>query len=148
MTWLYPAEITPLPIRAAANGLATSANWTWNFMVVMITPVAFATIGYQTYIIFAVLNAAIAIVSWWIFPETAGRSLEEMDGIFARASMWNPYDVIKIEKKTPRRYDTKGRMLELDNVLSEEGIEKKGSKGEKNQETMADTHSAGSSEEH
>lgn len=27
MTWLYPAEITPLSIRAAANGISTSANW-------------------------------------------------------------------------------------------------------------------------
>lgn len=33
MTWLYPAEITPLSIRAAANGISTSANWLFNFMV-------------------------------------------------------------------------------------------------------------------
>lgn len=55
MTWLYPAEIVPLKIRAPANGLSTSANWIWNFMVVMITPVSFSSIGYQTYIIFAVM---------------------------------------------------------------------------------------------
>lgn len=55
MTWLYPAEIVPLRIRAPANALATSANWAFNFMVVMITPVSFSSIGYQTYIIFAVM---------------------------------------------------------------------------------------------
>ena len=55
MTWLYPAEIVPLKIRAPANALATSSNWIFNFMVVMITPVAFDNIGYQTYIIFAVM---------------------------------------------------------------------------------------------
>ena len=55
MTWLYPAEIVPLRIRAPANALSTSANWAFNFMVVMITPVAFENIGYQTYIIFAVM---------------------------------------------------------------------------------------------
>ena len=72
MTWLYPAEIVPLRIRAPANALSTSANWVtleiygkcepyadgskaFNFMVVMITPVAFASIKYQTYIIFAVM---------------------------------------------------------------------------------------------
>lgn len=27
MTWLYPAEIVPLRIRAPANALSTSANW-------------------------------------------------------------------------------------------------------------------------
>jgi MFS family permease len=55
MTWLYPAEIVPLKIRAPANALSTSSNWIWNFMVVMITPVAFSTIGYKTYVIFAVM---------------------------------------------------------------------------------------------
>jgi len=48
MTWLYPAEIVPLRIRAPANALATSANWIFNFMVVMITPVSFTSIGYKT----------------------------------------------------------------------------------------------------
>jgi hypothetical protein len=55
MTWLYPAEIVPLRIRAPTNALSTSANWIFNFMVVMITPVSFSNIGYQTYIIFAVM---------------------------------------------------------------------------------------------
>lgn len=55
MTWLYPAEIVPLRIRAPANALATSANWAFNFMVVMITPVSFSSIKYKTYIIFAVM---------------------------------------------------------------------------------------------
>lgn len=55
MTWLYPAEIVPLRIRAPANALSTSANWAFNFMVVMITPVAFTTISYKTYIISAVM---------------------------------------------------------------------------------------------
>jgi len=27
ITWLYPAEVTPIRIRAEANGLSTSANW-------------------------------------------------------------------------------------------------------------------------
>ena len=77
MTWLYPAEIVPLRIRARANGLSTSANWITNFMVVMITPVAFSSIGYQTYIIFAVLNICIIPVVYIFYPETAYRSLEE-----------------------------------------------------------------------
>ncbi len=33
MTWLYPAEIVPLRIRAPANALSSSANWAFNFMV-------------------------------------------------------------------------------------------------------------------
>ncbi|KAF3763371.1 general substrate transporter [Cryphonectria parasitica EP155] len=82
MTWLYPAEIVRLRIRAPANALSTSANWIFNFLVVKITPVAFNNIGYQTYIIFAVINAFMVPSVYFFYPETACRSLEEMDGIF------------------------------------------------------------------
>lgn len=30
MTWLYPAEVTPLSIRAPANAISTTANWIFN----------------------------------------------------------------------------------------------------------------------
>lgn len=122
MTWLYPAEITPLTIRAAANGVSTASNWIFNFLVVLITPIAFATIENRTYIIFAVLNAVIAITTFFIFPETAGRSLEEMSAIFEKASIWNPYDVVRIEKRTPRRYDEQGRPIGFDSMLAEAGF--------------------------
>ncbi|KAF9265001.1 general substrate transporter [Marasmius fiardii PR-910] len=85
MTWLYPAEIVGLRVRGPANALSTASNWTFNFMVVMITGPAFQNIDYGTYIIFAVLNALIVPVVYFFFPETAGRSLEDMDVIFALA---------------------------------------------------------------
>lgn len=55
ITWLYPAEIVPLRIRAPTTALSTSGNWIFNFMVVMIAPTAFKTIKYKTYLIFAVM---------------------------------------------------------------------------------------------
>lgn len=85
MTWLYPAEITNLRIRIQANALSTCSNWLSNFVIVMITPPAFANLGYQTYIIFAVLNAAILPCVYFYFPETKSRSLEELDIVFASA---------------------------------------------------------------
>ncbi|KAL6702881.1 hypothetical protein ACN47E_000843 [Coniothyrium glycines] len=109
MTWLYPAEITPLSIRAPANAISTTANWAFNFMVVMVTPVAFANIGYQTYIIFAVINAAMVPSVYFFFPETAGRSLEEMDEIFHNTR--NAFDVVRVAKEIPHRYDKKGNLV-------------------------------------
>jgi Sugar (and other) transporter len=53
--WLYPAEIVPLRVRGASNALACSANWLFNFMVVMITPVVFSRIGYKSWIIWAAM---------------------------------------------------------------------------------------------
>ena len=108
MTWLYPAEIVPLRIRAPANALSTSANWLWNFMVVMITPVAFQNITYKTYIIFAVINAFIFPVTYFFFPETRLRSLEEMDAIFLKTTNW--FDCVAIARKEPHRYDEHGNL--------------------------------------
>jgi hypothetical protein len=86
MTWLYPAEITNLRIRIQANALSTSSNWISNFLIVMITPPAFKNLGYKTYIIFAVFNAALMPCVYFFFPETKGRTLEELDVVFASAN--------------------------------------------------------------
>ncbi|KAG6379627.1 general substrate transporter [Boletus reticuloceps] len=85
MTWLYPAEIVGLRIRAPANALSTASNWIFNFMVVMVTGPSFNNISWRTYIVFAALNAFIVPIVYLFFPETAGRSLEDMDVIFALA---------------------------------------------------------------
>ncbi|KZT65987.1 general substrate transporter [Daedalea quercina L-15889] len=85
MTWLYPAEIVGLRIRAPANAFSTASNWIFNFVVVMVTGPSFASIGWKTYVVFASLNAFIIPVVYFFFPETAGRSLEDMDVIFALA---------------------------------------------------------------
>ncbi|KAN0063126.1 hypothetical protein ACQY0O_004290 [Thecaphora frezii] len=111
MSWLYPAEITPLAIRAQANGISTSANWLFNFAVVMLVPFLQENIGHHTYTLFAVLNFVILVSTFFIFPETAGRSLEEMSCIFAISSKVNPYDVVLKEKQTPRRYDKAGNLI-------------------------------------
>jgi sugar porter (SP) family MFS transporter len=49
MTWLYPAEVTNLQTRIQANALSTCSNWISNFLIVMITPPAFANLQYKTY---------------------------------------------------------------------------------------------------
>lgn len=86
MTWLYPAEVTPLRIRAPANALSTASNWLFNFMVVMATGPMFNTIRWGTYAFFAACNAIIIFpVVWMFFPETKKYSLEELDIIFALA---------------------------------------------------------------
>ncbi|KAJ3499350.1 hypothetical protein NLG97_g396 [Lecanicillium saksenae] len=108
MTWLYPAEIVPLKIRAPTNALSTSGNWIFNFMVVMITPVAFANIGYKTYVVFAVINAFMVPSVYFFFPETKLRSLEEMDAIFKKST--NVFDAVKISLKEPYRYDRHGQL--------------------------------------
>ena len=41
MTWLYPPEISSIRIRASASSIATTANWLFNFLIVLISMLAF-----------------------------------------------------------------------------------------------------------
>lgn len=82
------------------------------FLVVMVTPPAFANIGYQTYIIYAVINAFMVPCVYFFYPETAYRSLEEMDEIFQDCHGFKgAFDVVKVAKAKPQRYDKHGELL-------------------------------------
>lgn len=50
----------------------------------MITPVLVSQIGWGTYLFFGALNAIFIPFIYFFYPETAGRSLEEIDLIFAK----------------------------------------------------------------
>lgn len=89
LPWLYPAEINPIKTRAKANAVSTCSNWLWNFTVVMITPVMISNIGWKTYLVFAIFNASFLPFIYFFYPETAGRSLEEIDLIFAKGHLEN-----------------------------------------------------------
>ncbi|KAJ4326259.1 hypothetical protein N0V94_000206 [Neodidymelliopsis sp. IMI 364377] len=111
MAWLYQVEIVPLRIRGPANAISTSANWMLNFIIVFITPIAFTNIGYRTWIIFAATNLAIIPLVYFFYPETAFRSLEEVDVIFALADEepGNPWlNVVKISKNEPLWFGKRG----------------------------------------
>ncbi|RYO79593.1 hypothetical protein DL766_001203 [Monosporascus sp. MC13-8B] len=92
LPWLYPAEINPLKTRAKANAVSTVSNWLWNFFIVMVTPVMVSNLGrsgWGTYLFFAVLNAIFFPIIFFFYPETAGRTLEEIDLIFAKGHLEN-----------------------------------------------------------
>lgn len=84
LPWLYPAELSPIKTRAKANAVSTCSNWLFNFAVVMWTPPMIASISWGTYLFFAALNGLFIPIVWFFYPETAGRSLEEIDIIFAK----------------------------------------------------------------
>ncbi|KAE8354339.1 general substrate transporter [Aspergillus coremiiformis] len=84
LPWLYPAEISPLKTRGKANAISTCTNWLFNFLIVMVTPIMVRNIKWGTYLFFAVVNACFIPVIYIFYPETSGRSLEEIDLIFAK----------------------------------------------------------------
>ncbi|KAJ5537611.1 Sugar transporter STL1 [Penicillium frequentans] len=104
LPWLYPAEISPIRTRAKANAVSTCSNWLFNFTVVMITPVMISSIGWGTYLFFAAWNAVFIPVMYFFYPETAGRSLEEIDIIFAKGYC-EKISYVKAARELPKLTD-------------------------------------------
>lgn len=78
----------------------------------MVTPVAFSTIKNHTYTVFAVINALMVPATYFCFPETAYRSLEEMDSIFQAVSGFKgTFTVVHQARTQPRRYGKNGELL-------------------------------------
>ncbi|KAK3299707.1 general substrate transporter [Chaetomium fimeti] len=82
VSWTYPPELFPLRLRGKAVALATAANWTFNFALAYFVPPAFEHITWKTYIIFAVFCAVMHLHVFFLFPETANKSLEEVAQLF------------------------------------------------------------------
>lgn len=100
LPWLYPAEINPIKTRAKSNAVSTCTNWLFNFLVVMVTPIMITNIGWGTYLFFGAINACFVPIIYFFYPETAGRSLEEIDIIFAKGYV-EKISYVKAAKELP-----------------------------------------------
>ncbi|KAI1331975.1 general substrate transporter [Xylariaceae sp. FL0255] len=80
--WLYPTEINSLSMRTKGAALGTATNWIINFLVVEITPIGINLIAWRFYIIWTVFNFAFIPIVYFLYPETADRSLEDIDRYF------------------------------------------------------------------
>lgn len=100
LPYLYAAEIAPLEHRAATNAISTATVWTFSFLLAEVTPVGENTIKNRYFIIYAVFNAVIAVLVYFCFPETKGRTLEEIDEIFLQSK--NIFDPPHVARRLPR----------------------------------------------
>ncbi|HVA95815.1 MAG TPA: sugar porter family MFS transporter [Candidatus Dormibacteraeota bacterium] len=78
--WLMISEIYPLKIRGGAEGLAAGANWVANFIVSLTFLTLVQMFGTsETFWLYGVLAVAAWIFSYYLVPETKGRTLEEIE---------------------------------------------------------------------
>ncbi|KAG2208893.1 hypothetical protein INT47_011033, partial [Mucor saturninus] len=89
--WVYPAELYSQGVRAKALGISTASNWLFTYAVLQLTPIMLQRIYWRTYVLFSVMCLVIAVIVYWHYPETNGKSLEEVDLIFS--CRFNYYDV-------------------------------------------------------
>ncbi|KAF2709808.1 general substrate transporter [Pleomassaria siparia CBS 279.74] len=123
--WLYPTEINSMAMRTKGAALGTATNWIFNFMVVEITPPGIESLHWRFYIIWTVFNFAFIPTGnaltlpisyppsptdpshpvYFFYPETAGRTLEDLDRYFAEdAPLLVFRDKEAIKEGRPERY--------------------------------------------
>lgn len=85
LPWIYPPEINPLRTRTVGAAASTCTNWICNFAVVMFTPLFANESGWGLYLFFAIFNFIGLVLGYFFYVETAGRELEEIDIIYAKA---------------------------------------------------------------
>ncbi|ORY61024.1 glucose transporter [Pseudomassariella vexata] len=78
----YPAEIFPYTLRG--RGLSATYAATYSGLIIgqFVNPIAMDAIGWKYYIVFCVLNAMWFVSAWFLFPETKGRTLEQIAEVF------------------------------------------------------------------
>lgn len=78
--WLLISEIYPLSVRGSAMGTVTVANWGANLIVSLTFPMLTANLGRpSTFWLFGLCSLVALAFTYWIVPETKGRSLEAIE---------------------------------------------------------------------
>ncbi|KAH8172001.1 sugar transporter domain-containing protein [Sarocladium implicatum] len=86
--WVLPSEIFNVGIRSKAMALTTSSTWMCNFIIGLVTPDMLETITYGTYLFFGGWAVVAIAFTYFLIPETKGKSLEDMDVVFGDTAAW------------------------------------------------------------
>ena len=78
VSWIYQSEIFPMNQRALGTAVSTASNWLNNVIIGQVTPYAFQTLGWKYFFVYVATNFSNAVVSYFLFPETKGKTLEEI----------------------------------------------------------------------
>jgi len=100
---IYPGEVLSNDMRAKGMGVFQFTGGVSSFVNTYAAPVALANIGYWFYVFFVFFDIFEWVFVYFFFVETKGRTLEELDEIFAssnpvRASL-RPVEIAQVEGK-------------------------------------------------
>jgi len=106
LTFLYATEVAPLKLRVPITAIANATQWLCQFVVAQITPPATAALDTRYYAIWAAMNFIAVPMVYFLFPETKGRNLEELDHIFENSHSF--LDPVGVAKRLPRQNSVQG----------------------------------------
>lgn len=93
LLYSYPTELFPYEWRSW--GVAFTLIVTNLVLIIgqVCNPIAMARLGWRYYILFCILDALFIVQVWFLFPETKGKSLEELADIFDKLEARSLVDV-------------------------------------------------------
>ncbi|KAH7039885.1 general substrate transporter [Microdochium trichocladiopsis] len=102
----YPVEILTFPIRAKGVSLLVGAVKSASFFNQFVNPIGLASLGWKFYIVYCCWLGVVLTVIIFMFPETMGRTLEEIAFIFDKEVYVNNTDAEKVLNNDGAREST------------------------------------------
>lgn len=131
VVWVYASEIWGDNIsRQRGAAVSTAANWIFNFAIGMFTPSGFQNINWRTYLIYASFCCVMFFHVFFFFPETRGKTLEEIDQIWTskvpawKLKLFQAVEIMPEEKDVPavvhsERLDSPDELKEVEDAQEE-----------------------------
>lgn len=103
LPFMYAADISPLQTRGKVTAMSAASNWLFAFLIAEVSPTGFDNIGWKYYLIYFCISTAGFIIFILFYPETKGRSLEEIDQIFIQSK--SVFDTVRVAREMPYHID-------------------------------------------
>ena len=99
LPWLFVGEGLPNKVRGPGGSLVTVCNWTCGFLVTKTFPGMVSQLGaFGVFFMFACIMFLALLFTIFIFPETKGKSLEEIEEILTGKNKQNRNNSSRILK--------------------------------------------------
>lgn len=76
--WVYLSEVFPNRVRAKGQSLGSATHWVMNAAISGVFPILAASSGSVPFVFFSAMMVVQFFVVLWLYPETKGVSLEEL----------------------------------------------------------------------
>lgn len=77
--WVYISEVFPTAVRAKGQSLGSATHWIMNALISLLFPVVAASSKAAPFAFFSAMMVLQFLVVFFVYPETKGISLEEME---------------------------------------------------------------------
>jgi hypothetical protein len=143
IAFLYPTEIWPQEVRARGNSFGVFGWAVGCGTTTLVIPSMFSALGWKTLVVFGCFNFVSLPLVFFFFPETLGRSLEEVNLLFAAET---PYVSANEKEYRHRLAEASGDVTVAERELLEDIGSRGGKYGSASDEEVAPSVKQGGAE--